>query len=142
MKIVASGAVLLLMISIVSFGMPTFANAQSAEFPLTVSTDYPGYAENGEIIISGQVKESSLSEYPTPVTLMVVSPDGNIVKIDQLNLNSNNEFSTTLVEYEGNDFWIEPVLHDIKFILESDRIPESSSKCQYCRYYNNLANVI
>jgi len=103
MKIVASSAFLLLMISIVSFGMPTFANAQSTEFPLTVSTDYPGYAENSEIIISGQVKESSLSEYPTPITLMVVSPDGNIVKIDQLNLNSNNEFSTTLVA--GGPLW-------------------------------------
>ena len=97
MKIVASSAFLLLMISIVSFGMPTFVNAQSAEFPLTVSTDYPGYAENGEIIISGKVKESSLSEYTTPVTLMVVSPDGNIVSIDQLDLNSNNEFTTTIV---------------------------------------------
>ena len=97
MKIVASSAFLLLMISIVSFGMPTFANAQSTEFPLTVSTDYPGYAENGEIIISGKVKESSLSEYPTPVTLMVVSPDDNIVTIKQLNLDSNNEFSTTIV---------------------------------------------
>ena len=103
MKIVASSAFLLLMISIVSFGMPTFANAQSAEFPLTVSTDYPGYAENSEIIISGQVKESSLSDYSTPVTLMIVSPDGNIVKIDQLDLNSNNEFSTTLVA--GGPLW-------------------------------------
>ncbi len=103
MKIVISSAVLLLMFSIISFGMPTFVNAQSAEFPLTVSTDYPGYAENGEIIISGQVKESTLSEYPTPVTLMVVSPDGNIVKIDQLTLNSSNEFSTTLVA--GGPLW-------------------------------------
>ena len=90
MKIIASSAFFLLMISIVSFGMPTFANAQSTEFPLTVSTDYPGYAENGEIIISGKVKESSLSEYPTPVTLMVVSPDDNIVTIKQLTLDSNN----------------------------------------------------
>jgi len=103
MKNVAFGAVLLLMISIVSFGMPTFANAQSAEFPLTVSTDYPGYAENGEIIISGQVKESTLSEYPTPVTLMVVSPDDNIVTIKQLNLDSNNEFTTTIVA--GGPLW-------------------------------------
>ena len=103
MKIVASGAFLLLMISIVSFGMPTFANAQSAEFPLTVSTDYPGYAENGEIIISGKVKESSLSEYPTPVTLMVVSPDDNIVTIKQLTLDSNNEFTTTIVA--GGPLW-------------------------------------
>ena len=103
MKIVASGAVLLLMISIVSFGMPTFANAQSAEFPLTVSTDYPGYAENGEIIISGKVKESSLSEYSTPVTLMVISPDDNIVTIKQLTLDSNNEFTTTIVA--GGPLW-------------------------------------
>ena len=72
-------------------------------FPLTVSTDYPGYAENGEIVISGKVKESSLSEYTTPVTLMIVSPDGNIVKIDQLSLNSSNEFSTTLVA--GGPLW-------------------------------------
>ena len=64
MKIVASSAFLLLMISIVSFGMPTFANAQSTEFPLTVSTDYPGYAENGEIIISGKVKVLIDSTFP------------------------------------------------------------------------------
>ena len=103
MKIVVSGTVLLLMFSILSFGMPTFANAQSSEAPLTVSTDYPGYAENGEIIISGKVKESSLSEYPTPVTLMLVSPDDNIVTIKQLNLDSNNEFSTTIVA--GGPLW-------------------------------------
>ena len=103
MKIVATGAVLLLMFSIISFGMPTFANAQSTEFPLTVSTDAEIYGENGEIIISGKVKESSLSEYSTPITLMVISPDGNIVKIDQLALNSNNEFSTTLVA--GGPLW-------------------------------------
>ena len=103
MKIVVSGTVLLLMFSILSFGMPTFANAQSSEAPLTVSTDYPGYAENGEIIISGKVKESSLYEYPTPVTLMLVSPEDNIVTIKQLNLDSNNEFSTTIVA--GGPLW-------------------------------------
>jgi len=103
MKIVASGAVLLLMFSIISFGMPTFVNAQTAEFPLTVSTDYPGYAENGEIIISGKVKESSLSEYPTPITLMIVSPEDNIVTIKQLTLDANNEFSVTVVA--GGPLW-------------------------------------
>jgi hypothetical protein len=103
MKLIGSGAVLLLMLSIISFGMPTFVNAQSDQAPLTISTDFPGYAENGEIIISGLVKESSLSEYSTPITIMVVSPDGNIVKIDQLNLDSNNGFSTTLVA--GGPLW-------------------------------------
>ena len=103
MKVLVSSTFLLLAFSILSFGMPNLASAQTAEFPLTISTDFPGYAENGEIIISGKVKESSLSDYPQPITIMVISPDGNIVKIDQLNLDSNNGFSTTLVA--GGPLW-------------------------------------
>jgi len=83
--------------------MPTFANAQSTVPPLSVSTDFPAYAENSEIIISGLVKESSLSEYEQPITLMIVNSDGNIVKIAQLSLTSNNDFSTTLVA--GGPLW-------------------------------------
>ncbi|MDA0756674.1 MAG: hypothetical protein O2864_05150 [Crenarchaeota archaeon] len=103
MKLLISGAVLLLMFSIISFGMPTFANAQFNEVPLTVSTDYPAYAENGEIVISGKVKESSLTEYATPITLMILSPDNNIVTIKQLDLDSNNQFSVTVVA--GGPLW-------------------------------------
>ena len=103
MKIVASSIFLLLAFSILSFGMPTFANAQSTVPPLSVSTDFPAYAENSEIIISGIVKESSLSEYEQPITIMIVNSDGNIVKIAQLSLTSNNDFSTTLVA--GGPLW-------------------------------------
>ena len=103
MKIVVSSIFLLLAFSILSFGMPTFANAQSTIPPLSVSTDFPAYAENSEIIISGLVKESSLSEYEQPITLMIVNSDGNIVKIAQLSLTSNNDFSTTLVA--GGPLW-------------------------------------
>ena len=103
MKIVVSSIFLLLAFSILSFGMPTFANAQSTIPPLSVSTDFPAYAENSEIIISGIVKDSSLSEYEQPITLMIVNSDGNIVKIAQLSLTSNNDFSTTLVA--GGPLW-------------------------------------
>ena len=103
MKIVASSTILLLAFSILSFGMPAFANAQSSLPPLSVSTDFPAYAENSEIIISGIVKESSLSQYEQPITLMIVNSDGNIVKIAQLSLTSNNDFSTTLVA--GGPLW-------------------------------------
>ena len=103
MKIAASGMFLLLTFSILSFGMPTFANAQSSEFPITLSTDFPAYAENSEIIIYGKVKESSLSEFQQPVTIMVINSEGNIVKIAQLTLNSSNEFSTTFSS--GGPLW-------------------------------------
>ena len=96
MKIIASSAILLLMFSILSFGMPTFVNAQSSEPPISVQTDFPGYAENSEIIISGQIRESSLADYPQDVTLMIVSPNGTIVAIAQIILDSNNQYSYAL----------------------------------------------
>ena len=96
MKIIASSAILLLMFSILSFGMPTFVNAQSSEPPISVQTDFPGYAENSEIIISGQIRESSLADYPQDVTLMIVSPNGTIVAIAQISLDSNNQYSYAL----------------------------------------------
>ena len=97
MKIITSGTILLLTFSLLSLGMPTFADAQSTEFPITITTDYPAYAENAQIEISGKIKESTLSEYTQPVTIMIINTDGNIVKIAQLDLNPNNEFSTTVV---------------------------------------------
>jgi len=96
MKIVASGTILLLTFSILSFGMPTFVNAQSSELPLSVETDFPGYAENSEIIVSGQVRESSLADYPQDVTIMIISPNGNIVSIAQVSLDSGNQYSYSL----------------------------------------------
>jgi len=95
MKIAFTGTILLLTLSILSFGMPTFVNAQSDEVPLSVETDYPGYAENSEIIISGKVKESTLTDYPQDVTIMIVSPNGNIVTIAQVSLDSNNQYYHT-----------------------------------------------
>ena len=96
MKLVASGAILLLTFSILSFGMPTFANAQSDEPPLSVTTDFPGYADGSEIIVTGKVKESSLTDYPQDITIMIISPNGTIVAIAQVSLDSNNEYSYTL----------------------------------------------
>ena len=110
MKIIVSGTILLLAFSILSFGMPNFANAQSTEAPLTVTTDYPGYAENSEIIVSGAVRESSLADYPQDIAIMIVSPNGSIVTIAQVSLNSNNEYSYSFTAggtmTEGGDYTI------------------------------------
>ena len=96
MKIVATSAFLLLTFSILSFAMPSFANAQSSEPSISVTTDFRGYADGSEIIISGKVNESSLADYSQDVTIMIISPNGNIVAIAQVSLDSNNEYSHTL----------------------------------------------
>jgi len=97
MKVTGFLSVVLLSVCIASFGLTGAVNAQTTELPLSVNTDYPGYADNGEIIISGKVRTSSLSEYATPVTIMIVNPDGNIVTVAQVNLDDNNEYSTSMI---------------------------------------------
>ena len=58
---------------IISYGLVGAAQAQSTELPLSVNTDYPAYADNGEIVITGKVRTSSLSEFKTPVTIQILS---------------------------------------------------------------------
>ena len=102
MKMKVSGFITfaLLSITILSFGLTGAVNAQSQTvqdgltLPLSVSTELPTYANGDNIIISGFVKD--LAEYTQSVTVMVVSPDGNIVTIDQFLPDSSGNYSTTL----------------------------------------------
>ena len=44
------------------------------------------------------------------------------------------EFEVMLIPHEGDDSWIEPILHDIKKCLLSDTAPERGARCDYCPY--------
>jgi CRISPR/Cas system-associated exonuclease Cas4 (RecB family) len=44
------------------------------------------------------------------------------------------EFRTKIIEYVGNDDWIEPVIKDIKKTLEMQTIPKHNETCKYCNY--------
>jgi hypothetical protein len=46
------------------------------------------------------------------------------------------QFKVSLLPYEGNDSWVEKILFDIKACLMSDKLPEPSTSCDYCKYYN------
>ena len=91
--------------------MPNFANAQSDEPPLSITTDSTIYADGSEIIVTGKVKESSLADYPQDVTIMIISPNGTIVAIAQVSLDSNNEYSHTFTAggmmSNGGDYTIQ-----------------------------------
>ena len=84
MRISAILSISLLSICILSYGLAGAAYAQSQEPPLSVNTDFPAYAEDSIITVSGKVKDSSLAKNETPVTIQVINPDGSIVGIDQL----------------------------------------------------------
>ena len=44
------------------------------------------------------------------------------------------KFEITLIPYEGDDSWIEPVLGDIKKCLDDERVPSANKECDYCKY--------
>jgi hypothetical protein len=94
MKMKVSGflAFTLLSISILSFGLTGAVNAQSDTIPLSVSTDASTYTTGNSIEISGLIKV--LSQFEQPVVLMIVSPDGNIVNVQQISHDSSGNYST------------------------------------------------
>ena len=51
-------------------------------------------------------------------------------------------FNVSLLPYEGSDMWVENVLFDIKKCLASNILPDSSSGCDYCRYYEAMKSHI
>ncbi len=61
--------------------------------PVSVWTDSPIYDHESMIMVSGQVANVKSG---VPVTLMVTSPTNNIVTIQQLNVNSDGSFDTSL----------------------------------------------
>jgi len=67
--------------------------------PLTVSTDKANYDAGDAIKVSGILQDNITPGYQ--VSLMVVSPIGNIVSIAQLSPDSNNEFTKTIQSGEG-----------------------------------------
>jgi len=44
------------------------------------------------------------------------------------------KFDMTIIEYAGNDEWIDETLREINFVLNSDQVPLDSENCEYCKY--------
>jgi predicted secreted protein with PEFG-CTERM motif len=81
---------LVIVLSILSFIIPSFA--QVAEPLITTSTDKSEYKIGDTIVISGSVK--SVVE-GTPLTIQILDPDRNIVKVDQIDVAQDGKYTTT-----------------------------------------------
>ncbi len=44
------------------------------------------------------------------------------------------EFDVTLIEYQGDDSWVEKALYEIKETLDSEDLPNKSPECDFCLY--------
>jgi predicted secreted protein with PEFG-CTERM motif len=67
--------------------------AEEIQEPITVNIDKSTYLENETVEITGQVKAVYTG---MPVTIIVKSPLGNLVAVDQITIDENKKFSTII----------------------------------------------
>jgi len=51
------------------------------------------------------------------------------------------EFDVDLLDYEGDDSWVEKTLFDIKKCLDSDEIPDYTLDCDFCKYQQKIKKI-
>jgi predicted secreted protein with PEFG-CTERM motif len=89
---------------------------------ISVTTDKTSYNDGDKITISGITQDIIVN---TPVTVMIVSPMGNIVKIDQVGLAPDRTFSTTITA--TGTLWQAAGTYDVKVEFGSkDRTANTS----------------
>ena len=87
----------ILTLSLLSYGVSGAAFA--AIEPLSVTTNEEFYTEGATITISGLVKDFDISDpmRHMDVTIIVISPNGNIVTVAQVTPSSDGNYSTTII---------------------------------------------
>ena len=76
-----------------------------ADDGITIETDSDAYNHSSMIILTGYI--TAVDQNEVPVTIMVISPNGNIATIAQVSVNADGVFSTTFntagnaVKYDG-----------------------------------------
>jgi CRISPR/Cas system-associated exonuclease Cas4 (RecB family) len=61
-------------------------------------------------------------------------------QINKKRFDNKLEFEITLISYVGSDLWVEKVINDIYKCLNSNKIPNSASNCDYCSYIESVKN--
>ena len=76
-------------IMVASIGMaPAFGQIVQ---PIVVTTDKTSYSEGETIMVTGEVSEIL---FGYAISVMTLAPNGNVVSIDQVMVNSDKTFST------------------------------------------------
>ena len=55
--------------------------------------------------------------------------DKNLPKFD-----GKLQFKLSIIAHQGDDSWVEPIILEIKKVLDSDSIPVAGEKCEFCQY--------
>lgn len=105
--------------------------------------DYKATAKEEEVTIDadwqeGYKRQMEIYQWLFRKNSYQVSPIGYFVyangDTDKQAFDGKLEFNVKIIAYKGDDSWIEKTIVGIYRCLNSDRLPKSTSDCDYCRY--------
>jgi CRISPR/Cas system-associated exonuclease Cas4 (RecB family) len=113
-----------------------------------IVVDYKATSTNGEITLDAEYRQAYKRQMEIYQWLLrkngfAVSNTGYFVYAngdkDKSAFDGKLEFSVQLLEYKGDDKWIEKTLEAIIECLKSKKIPDASAMCEYCSYRENAS---
>jgi hypothetical protein len=115
-----------------------------------VVVDYKATAKNGEVSLDadwqiGYKRQIEVYQWLLRQNGFKVKDTGYFVytngQLDADGFKDTLKFKTKIIDYKGNDNWVEKTLRDIKKCLDSDNLPpvgaqvmDPSKPCEFCTY--------
>lgn len=112
-----------------------------------VVVDYKATAKDGEVSLDADwqgayKRQMEIYQWLLRQNALDVSDTGYFVYCngitDKEAFDGQLEFEISVLDYVGNDDWIEDTLADIKQCLEADVVPAPEEDCDYCQYRDTV----
>ena len=116
-----------------------------------VVVDYKATSKNSEVTIDadwqqGYRRQMDFYQWLLRKNGLEVSDIGYFVYCNgdkqRSEFDSKVHFKISVLEYKGNESWIEETIFQIKELLDQDKVPDYSEDCDYCTYVVDVDTVV
>ena len=116
-----------------------------------VVVDYKATSKNSEVTIDadwqqGYRRQMDFYQWLLRKNGLEVSDVGYFVYCNgdkqRPKFDSKVHFKISVLEYKGNESWIEETIFQIKKLLDQDNVPDYSEDCDYCTYILDIDTVV
>ena len=116
-----------------------------------VVVDYKATAKNSEVTIDadwqqGYRRQMDFYQWLLRKNGLKVSDIGYFVYCNgdkqKPSFDQKVHFDVSVLEYKGNESWIEDTILEIKELLDQDDVPKYSDVCDYCTYIQDVGSVV
>ena len=116
-----------------------------------VVVDYKATAKNSEVTIDadwqqGYRRQMDFYQWLLRKNRLKVSDIGYFVYCNgdkqKPSFDQKVHFDVSVLEYKGDESWIEDTILDIKKLLDQGDVPNYSDDCDYCTYMQDVGSVV